>query len=213
MFVAWVLPFIIVVTITTAILVRMVWSSWDRVDRELVRAEPLVGPVRHDAMVVAATLEQAGFVPSPRGWLWVPGFDWRLLNLVRPDGTTAEIVSGARSPNFSLSTRLTDGRRLLTTPMAFLPVVPNVLRQTFPGADVSEVLHHHDVSLATLTRDESTVPCNPADVDHLIVTYEVEEVNYLRQRRLVNALAAVWRQLVKSPRDVGPVTSRTGSRR
>jgi hypothetical protein len=197
--------------IFVALTLNSVWRMWNKVEREIVRSAPLVGPVRHDAAVVAATLEQAGFVPSPRGWYLIPGFGWNLLNLIRPDGTTAEIVSGAREPSFVLATRFTDGRRLLSSRTGLLPAPPYVLRQTFPGANVSELLYHHDNSLAVLRRAVSMVQFGPADVDELVVNAELEAIAYVRQRRIVNAVGAVWRQLTKSHLDVGPVTNRAGA--
>jgi hypothetical protein len=202
------LPLVVFAVIVAVVMFSGAWRLWNKVEREIVRAVPAVGPVRHDAMVVAAAFQHAGFIPSVRGWQVIPGFNWNLLNLVRNDGTTAEIVSGTRPPNVALATRFVDGRRLLTTTSAALRVNPSVLRQTFPGADADELLRWHDSSLAALRPTNHVVPVTPADVDDVVIRNELESIAFLRRHRFANVVSTMWRQLTHSHRDLGPVTNR-----
>jgi hypothetical protein len=199
------IPLILAFGIFVGLMLSSVWRLWDKAEREIIRSEPLVGPVRQDGAIVAATLDRVGFVPSPRSWYLIPGFGWQLLNLVRPDGTTAEIVCGGRNPACVFVTRFADGRRLLSSRTGFQPMPSDVLRQTFPDADISELLRHHDESLAALRLGSSSLLFSPADVDRLAVNAELEAIAYVRQRRIRNGLGLVWRQLTRSHLDRGPV--------
>jgi hypothetical protein len=155
-------------------------------------------------------LRRAGFAPAPQGALRHPRTGLFVSHLAREDGLCATVLGAARGqPRVEVWSLLDGGGSLLTSFEAKLASPPGQLRQVFPGATPTEMVHHHERALGGLV--ERGAHALSVSVDELRDRAE-ERAGATRTVLAVGparvAATAMWRELTGRQPDRGALAER-----